>query len=84
MIRPISQRSKGRLKSERTMLRTGSQKDVKLCELTDSWTNAQMDRRADLSTSDTHDVGISKLLSLSENGIAKESTYKNDLMIKEK
>ena len=45
------------LKSERTMLcgsiRTGLQTDVKLYGRTDSWTNVQMDRRADLSKSDT-------------------------------
>ena len=73
MVRPISQQSKGRLKSERTMLcgsiRTGSQMDIKLYGRTDSWTNVQMDRRADLSKSDTKE-----LLSLSENGKAKEST----------
>ena len=54
----ISQRSKGRLKSERIMLcgsiRTGSQTDVKLYGRTNSWTNVQMDRRADLGKSDTH------------------------------
>ena len=58
VVRPISQRSTGRfLKSERTMLcgsiRTGLQMDVKLYGRTDSWTNVQMDRRADLSKSDT-------------------------------
>ena len=57
MVRPVSLRSTGRLKSERIMLcgsiRTGSQRDVKLYGRTDSWTNVQMDRRADLSKSDT-------------------------------
>ena len=58
MVRPISQRSTGRLKSERTMLcgsiRTDSQMDVKLYGRTDSWTNDQMDRWTNLSKSDTH------------------------------
>ena len=58
MVRPISQRSTGRLKPERTMLcgsiRTCSQTDVKLYGRTGSWTNVQMDRRADWSKSDIH------------------------------
>ena len=57
MVKPISKRSTGRLKSERTMLcgsiRTGSQTDVKMYGRTDSWTNVQIDRREDLSKSDT-------------------------------
>ena len=60
-VRPISQRSTGRLKSKRTMLcgsiRTCSQTD-KLYGRTDSWTNVQMDRRADLSKSDTHECNF--------------------------
>ena len=43
---PISQQSKERLKSERTILcgsiRTDSQTDIKLYGRTDSWTNVQM------------------------------------------
>ena len=62
----LSQRSKGRLKSDRTMLcgsvRTGSQTDVKLYGRTDSWTNVQMDRRADLSKSDTHEFNFEACL----------------------
>ena len=62
MVRPISQRSKSRLKSERTILcgsmRTGSQPDVKLYGRTDSWTNVQIDRRADLCKSDTHEFNF--------------------------
>ena len=75
-VRPISQRSTGRLKSERSMLcgsiRRGSQTDVKLYGRTDSWMTVQIDRRAYLSKSDTH--GLIQLLSVSENGKAKEST----------
>ena len=62
MVRPIGELSKDRLKSERTMLcgsiHTGSQTDVKLYGRADSWTNAQMDRRADLSKSDTHEFNF--------------------------
>ena len=76
VVRPISQRSTSRFKSERTMvcgrLCTGSQTDIKLYGRTNSWTNLQMDRRADLSRSDTN--RWIQLLSLSENGKAKEST----------
>ena len=39
-------------------IRTGSLTDVKLYGRTDSWTNVQMDRRADLSKSDTHEFNF--------------------------
>ena len=66
-------------------IRTGSQTDVKLYGRTDSWTNVQMDRRADLSKSDTHEFHF-KLVRKWES--KKEYLviwfiYKTDLMIKE-
>ena len=71
MVRPISQRSKGRLKSERTIvcgsIRTGSQAEVKLYGRTDSWTNVQMDRRADLSKSDTHEFNFKACLRMGKH-----------------
>ena len=75
MVRPISQRSKGRLNSERTMLcrsiRTGSKNGRQAVRA-----DRQLDERTDGQTARFEQIRYPRiqLLSLSENWKAKEST----------
>ena len=77
MVRPINQRSKCRLKSERTMLCGSIRADRQLIKGRQVVrADRQLDERTDGQTGRFEQIRYPRiqLLSLSENGKAKEST----------